>query len=447
MYNGSTKHVFAKGRLTVLYWAQLLHSYQPPTQLHGVLAKVYEESYLPLLEVFEKHPHAKVTVNINASLTELLAQHGYWRFIEGLRNLAERGQIEFTGSGKYHPILPLIPHREMERQISQNRKANRYFFGPSYRPQGFFPPEMCYSRDIVEPIASTGHRWIILSGVACPVQWPLDVIHEIASDDDRLAVFFRDDILSNKIAFQTLGPQGFLDHLEKSRRGREDTYIITAMDSETFGHHLRDWETLFLAEVYEELVPRRESYDHIQQTKELAAEHRGLLEAVAVSREVQMVTVSELLDLFPTGQTVEPKASSWSTTDGDIAAGNPYPLWLDKDNEMHRLQWEHTNLCIELVHRAKERANNDETRRYADIARGLLDRALHSDQFWWASRRPMWDVNLIHRGLLQQSEVLVNAYKAINASGASQDEKREYYYRVVVARDLRDKIVDKLFLQ
>ena len=431
----------------MLYWAQLLHSYQPPTQLHGVLAKVYEESYLPLLEVFEKHPHAKVTVNINASLTELLAQHGYWRFIEGLRNLAERGQIEFTGSGKYHPILPLIPHREMERQISQNRKANRYFFGPSYRPQGFFPPEMCYSRDIVEPIASTGHRWIILSGVACPVQWPLDVIHEIASDDDRLAVFFRDDILSNKIAFQTLGPQGFLDHLEKSRRGREDTYIITAMDSETFGHHLRDWETLFLAEVYEELVPRRESYDHIQQTKELAAEHRGLLEAVAVSREVQMVTVSELLDLFPTGQTVEPKASSWSTTDGDIAAGNPYPLWLDKDNEMHRLQWEHTNLCIELVHRAKERANNDETRRYADIARGLLDRALHSDQFWWASRRPMWDVNLIHRGLLQQSEVLVNAYKAINASGASQDEKREYYYRVVVARDLRDKIVDKLFLQ
>ena len=160
----------------MLYWAQLLHAYQPPLQLHGVLAKVYEESYLPLLEVFEKHPHAKVTININACLTEMLAQHGYWRAIEGLRELAERGQIEFTGSGKYHPILPLIPHREMERQISQNRKANRYFFGPAYRPQGFFPPEMCYNRDIAEPIAKAGHRWIILSGVACPVEWPIDKI-------------------------------------------------------------------------------------------------------------------------------------------------------------------------------------------------------------------------------------------------------------------------------
>jgi hypothetical protein len=120
---------------------------------------------------------------------------------------------------------------------------------------------------------------------------------------------------------------------------------------------------------------------------------------------------------------------------------------LDKGNEIHRLQWEHTDLCIELVHRAKERSDNDESRRYADIARGLLDRALHSDQYWWASRRPMWDINMIHRGLLAQWSALVNAFKAINASGASQDEKRELYYRVVVSRDLRNKIVDKLFLQ
>jgi len=275
----------------------------------------------------------------------------------------------------------------------------------------------------------------------------MDIVHQIGANQERLAVFFRDDILSNKIAFQTLGPKGFLDHLEKNSRGRNDSYIITAMDAETFGHHLRDWETLFLAGVYEELTPRRESFEHIHQAKELAPEHRDIVEAVELSREVQMVTISELLDLFPTGQTIEPKASSWSTTADDIAAGVPYPLWLDPGNEIHRLQWEHTNLCIELVHRAKERSDNDESRRYADIARGLLDRAIHSDQYWWASRRPMWDINIIHRGLLAQSSALVNAYKAIKTSSASEDEKRELYYRVVVGRDLREKIVDKLFLQ
>jgi hypothetical protein len=31
------------------------------------------------------------------------------------------GQIEFTGSGKFHPILPLIPRDEVERQRQLNQ--------------------------------------------------------------------------------------------------------------------------------------------------------------------------------------------------------------------------------------------------------------------------------------------------------------------------------------
>jgi len=29
---------------------------------------------------------------------------------------------------------------------------------------------------------------------------------------------------------------------------------------------------------------------------------------------------------------------------------------------------------------------------------------------WWASNRPMWDINLIHMGLLDQLRTVVNAY-------------------------------------
>ena len=180
----------------MIYWAPLLHFYQPPTQVHWVLKKVYRESYRPLVKLFQELPHAKVTVNINGILSELLDDHGMSDVITGLRKLAERGQIELTGSGKYHPILPLIPREEALRQILQNDKTNSRFFGGAYTHRGFFPPEMCYSRDIVKPILETGHEWIILSGVACPVEWPMDVIHEIDYQGERLAVFFRDDVLS-----------------------------------------------------------------------------------------------------------------------------------------------------------------------------------------------------------------------------------------------------------
>jgi alpha-amylase/alpha-mannosidase (GH57 family) len=430
----------------MIYWAQLLHFYQPPTQLHSVLEKVCEESYRPLIEMFRGHPNARASVNINGVLTEMLHDHGMQDVIDGLRELAEAGQIELVDSAKYHPILPLLPTAEAQRQIAQNRRTNSFFFGPCFEPKGFFPPEMCYGQETASSIIASGHRWVIMRGVACPVDWPRDVIHYIDRDEGNLAVFFRDDVLSNRISFQELGPQDFLNNLKKLAGGLPTTYIVTAMDAETYGHHIQNWERLFLAEVYEELSPRRETHEGIQQAKELARQEQDLLSFAEASQEIEAVTISELLDLFPEGKAIEPKPSSWSTSGQDLDAGVPYPLWLDPGNEIHRLQWEHLNLCIDMVRQAQDCADNEPSRYFAGIARGLLDRATHSCQFWWASRRPMWDINLIQKGLAEQWETIVNAYKAIKCSSVGDDKKRQCYYLFVASRDLSSKIVDRLFL-
>jgi alpha-amylase/alpha-mannosidase (GH57 family) len=78
-----------------------------------MLMKISDEAYRPLLDVFSEFPYAHVTININGVLTEMLGQCGYSDVLTKLRKLAEEGQIEFTGSGKYHPVLPLIPMEEM----------------------------------------------------------------------------------------------------------------------------------------------------------------------------------------------------------------------------------------------------------------------------------------------------------------------------------------------
>ena len=431
----------------MIFWAPLLHFYQPPTQLDWVLDKICGESYRPLIKVFRENPSAKVTVNINAILTELLWDHGKRDVPRWLARLAENGQLEFTGSGKYHPILPLISQHEMKRQITLNHQTNKRLLGQNFSPQGFFPPEMCYDHEIVKPIIDSGHKWFVLSGVACPTEkWPMDVIHEVVIDGEKIAVFFRDDILSNKISFQGVNATGFLDHLEQLREGRENIYVITAMDAETFGHHIKDWEQLFLEEVYQSLEVEKSLGKGVKQLRLLAKEHQNILrirEKVEAS-DIEVVTISQLLSLFPRGSSIEPKPSSWSTSGEDIAAGNPYPLWLDPNNRIHQLQWEHLNIGINMVEKAIEIADNDASKSYAHIARGLLDRALHSDQFWWASKRPMWDINLIHRGLMQQAEVMLNAYKAIKTSNGSDEDKKEYGYREITARDLRNKILDQL---
>ncbi len=431
----------------MIYWAQLLHFYQPPTQVPSVLKRICDESYRPLLQVFEEFPNARVTINFNGVLTDMLMDCGHKDVIDGLRGLAENGQIEFTGTGKYHPILPLIPSEEAKRQIDLNTQTNRHFFGKAYAPAGFFPPEMCYSRDILEPIVKSGYRWTILSGIACPAEWPLDIVYSAECAGQEIAVLLRDDVLSNKISFQDLGPKEFIAHLENWQGQKENIYVVTAMDAETYGHHIQGWERTFLAKVYEELEPSVESFEEVKQAKILAGQHAAFLANGEATGKIQMVTISQLLDLFPRGHPIEPRPSSWSTSMEDMEAGNYYPLWQDRNNEVHSLQWEHLGICIELVNQALRCADNEESQHSAAIARRLLDRAEHSCQMWWASNRPMWDINLIHMGLLDQLRTIVNAYRAINKSGASEEIKREYYYRTVAARNIRNKLEDRLFVQ
>ena len=432
----------------MIYWAPLLHFYQPPTQTTSMLMRISNESYRPLVDVFEEFPNARVTVNINGVLTEMLGQCGYPDVLDKLRGLAAEGRIEFTGSGKYHPILPLIPTEEMERQIRLNYQTNRGLFGDVYKPRGVFPPEMCYSGDIVDPIIESRHEWIILSGVACPVEWPMNVIHEINSGHDKLAVFFRDDILSNKISFRNIDGPGFIEHLKRLYNPQGDIYVVTAMDAETFGHHIQHWDKLFLAQIFETLEPMAEDDKTMHQQKPLAEQHRRLFEFEKdkTDRQISIVTISELLDIFPRGEKVEPKPSSWSTSADDIKMQNYYPLWDDKSNPVHQKQWEHLSITMDMAHKAIEVADNDNATQFANISRTTLDEALHSDQFWWASKKPMWDVNMVYRGLNLQREVLLNAYKAISLSNAKPELKKEYYYKLVAARYIFDQITDMLYI-
>lgn len=441
----------------MIYWAPFLHFYQPPTQFHAVLKKICKESYRPLVKLFKSHPCARVTVNICGSLTELLMDHGGDDIVRGLKSIAHRGQLEFVGSSKYHAILPLIPEEEMRRQIELNEKTNTFFFKDTYRPKGFFPPEMCYAERIIPPIADAGYKWILLSGIACPMPWPMDKIYGLKnSRDEDMRVFFRDDILSNKISFHGIDGRGFLEHLtgmhkhEQKQKGQEqgkekDIYVITAMDAETFGHHIRNWEKLFLQTVYEALAVTPRTFKKIKQRLCLAKGHKKILDAVDMSK-IRAVTISELIEHFPKAEDVEPKPSSWSTSDEDMAKNNIYPLWNGPDNMIHRYQWEHINICLELVKKATDPALiTDESKPSADMARGLMDRAVYSCQWWWASKRPMWDINLVNKGLLVQEEVIFNAYRAITLSKLSGEEKHNYYYKLIAARDIRDKIRDLLF--
>ncbi len=407
-------------------WAQLLHFYQPPTQTHEILRKATEESYRPVIAVLREHAEARVAVNMNAVLTELLADHGLGDVVTGLTELAERGQIEFVGSGRYHPILPLIPEQERRRAIAENAQVNSRLFGPAYRPRGFFPPEMCYSAEILPSIAGLGHEWLMISGVACTAEWPTNVVQRLPLDGQTMPVLFRDDSRSNRISFRETNPQAFIDDLARVGAG-EEAYVITAMDAETYGHHVKGWEREFLAATYEGLKHQRGRHER----------H---------TTRVHMVQPSQLVTLFPAGEVIEPHPSSWSTTHDDVVAHNPYPLWHAPGNRLHDLQWEYVGHCEEMLAVAGRYADSDEAKKFATMAGDRFQPALHSCQFWWASARPMWDVTMVHRGLLLLTEVALYASRAIRRGSASGRVKKEALWRLAAANEARRELEALLFL-
>lgn len=373
-----------------VYFAFLLHIYQPPVQIAPVIKQIVKESYRPLIDALRNHPNAKISLNVNATLTEQLDDYGFTDIIEGISTLASRGQIDFTGSGKYHPLLPLIPEPEVIRQIKLNTKTNRQYFGKVYNPKGFFPPEMAISEEIFPALKKSGFEWVISSGIANSLpEFPTTYISEHAKTGIKLV--FRDDLISIDCAFDKVNTvEAFANRL-KYKSQDHDYYVILAMDGETFGHHVKHAIENFLIPLFEQ-EPHRD--------------------------DIKMCTVSEIVEKFQKGPKQIPKASSWSTMPYDLERKVPFPLWFEPGNQLHQEQHRFIMYALTTVHLAqKYRASmTNEQKQLIDNARNFLDRGIHSCQQWWASKRPWYSPDMIIRGLSEVLLASVNAKRSIPES-------------------------------
>ncbi len=369
-----------------IYFAFLFHIYQPPVQIPSVINQIVQESYKPIFEALRDHPEAKITLNINGTLTEQLHDFGYDDLIGLITTLASRDQIEFTGSAKFHPLLPLIPEPEIRRQIQLNKETNEHFFGKLYTPRGFFPPEMAISEEVVKTVKKAGFEWMIASGIANTL--PEFPTRNISQALNGLKLVFRDDYISIDCAFDKINNvEAFANRLKYTNTS-DDTYVVLALDGETFGHHVKHAITDFLIPLFDALLYRN---------------------------DVKLCTVSEIVDKFPKGFKQTPRDSSWSTMPYDIAHDIPFPLWFDPNNSIHIEQHRFFMYALTLIHlSAKYRESMDpERKELFDNARNLLDRGIHSCQQWWASKRPWYSTDMILRGLNEVLMASVNAKRSI----------------------------------
>lgn len=392
-----------------MYWANFLHIYQPPTQKPYWVKRVADESYRKIFNGLLAVPTAKATININGVLLELLEQNGANDIIDSIAKLIERGQVELVGSAKYHAMLPFIPATEVVRQVQLNEQTLRQYFGSEIKLRGFFPPEMAFDPKLVPIIHDLGYQWIIADELSFPAAKGAVCYDRVYTDAQTpsMSLFFRERRMSWVILSGQVGTGALLVGSLGTRLGKNE-YLLTAMDGETFGHHRPGLEQL-LFEVYN-------------------------------STQLQTVHVSDLAELFTKREDIKPVGSTWALMGKDLEKNKPFSRWQDPDNGIHKLQWQLTRLAIETVTKCPSGQAG------FNKARSLLDRALHSDQYWWASARPWWSIEMIERGA---KELLDTVLTTPDVSSESKVEAQHLYQSIIfMAFDWqRSGLVDQLSSQ
>lgn len=369
-----------------MHWANFLHIYQPPTQKEIWVRRITKESYRKLFSGFLQIPNCRLTLNINGVLCELLEKWGGEDVIRDIKELLKLGKLELTGSAKYHAFLPLIPEEEIRRQILLNEQSLDKYFGKYWQKKGFFSPEMAYSEKVAKVAKDMGYKWIVIDEMGLPSgqKYKSDTIYLI-KNVDNFGIFFRERALSFIVLSAQIGTMPAVirylgDRLQKNE------YAVTAMDGETFGHHRPGMEQFLF---------------------DLLADE-----------QIKTAAISDLFDLFPDREILEPRPSTWAVTEEDMGRGEPYARWNRKDNEIQKVQWELTNLAVSIADRTPEH----------ETIRSALDMAIHSDQYWWASARPWWSLEMIERGAYELRQIVLSSPKA------TEEEKAiaEQYYKNIL---------------
>lgn len=365
-----------------MYLAFVLHIYQPPTQYPEMLRRITKESYEKIVGLLEEYPKVRITLNIPGSLSGQLLEIGQERLLGRVRALVQKGTLELTGSAAYHPILPDLPKREIIRQVKLNTSINRSLFGDVYHPQGFFPPELGYGDVVSEALEELGFEWMLVDGSAF-TDWRKFLPFVYQRQGGKLLAFPREDSISYRIAFgrirKIVGLRRAIGNQELAKR----QYAVFAMDGETFGHH----------------QPRQLDF------------LRVLFGVANGSEGISLVTVSELVRLFPKRRQVSLLPSTWGYT--ELAGGERvWVRWRNPQNPLHGLLGSLRELSFAAV------TDNDAK------SRQLLDRALCSDTFWWASGRPYKHPGMVERG----AHLFLDAILSSGSATSEQKQEAERLY-------------------
>ena len=139
--------------------ALAIHNHQPVGNFGWVFDEVFGQAYKPMVDALERHPGVRLSLHYTGPLLEWFRSEQP-AFVERLRGLVERGQVEIIGGGYFEPVLASLPERDRIGQLGRMADELTATFGA--RPRGAWLAERVWEPDIPTSLVAAGYAWTIL---------------------------------------------------------------------------------------------------------------------------------------------------------------------------------------------------------------------------------------------------------------------------------------------
>lgn len=212
----------------------VVHDHQPVGNFDDVFARAYADSYLPFLDVLERHPAIRIAIHTSGPLAEWLDRQRP-EYLDRLAARVAAGQVEIVGGGFYEPILALLAPRDRIGQIGLYRDWLEARLRAPVR--GMWVAERVWDPGMAADIAAAGMTWTILDDTHFKAAGlrddELDRLWLTEADGRTLAVFPVSERLRYLIPFAP--PEATIDHLRFMASRRPGALAVFADDGEKFG--------------------------------------------------------------------------------------------------------------------------------------------------------------------------------------------------------------------
>jgi len=270
-----------------IYFAFGIHNHQPVGNFDFVFEDAYNKSYLPFLEVLERHPKIRIAEHFSGILFDWLLEN-HPDYIKRLKKLVDAGQIEMMTGAHCEPILMTIPDRDKVGQISKLTKTIKKH--TNYDAKGLWLAERVWEPHLPKVLREANVEYTIVDDAhfkyAGLKEEELAGYYVTEEQGISLNIFPICEKLRYTIPFQN--PQATLDYLYEIASRETNQVAIFADDGEKFGV----WP---------------ETYDHVFKNQWLEQFFSALEQA---GDWVEMIHFSEVLErVDPNGRVYLPTAS------------------------------------------------------------------------------------------------------------------------------------------